>query len=135
MCQHSDLVCHDLIEKFFGTVGRCVSVDPEPSCHIDGYALFDLVKVLYVPSAPCDDVVPHAFIYGSSFARLVEKIRNHCEVDYLASVVLIGTYCSDVSLELDPVDVFDVFHDFDFIWFVAKEAIPDENKCLSDASG
>ena len=112
--QDSDLVSHDLIILFLRTVFRGESVDAQASGHIDMDTFLDSVQILYIASLPCHDVVPHAFVDSTSFAGLVKEVCHHGEVHDFAAVVLIDTYCSDAPLELDFVDMFDVFHKKEF---------------------
>ena len=77
---------------------------------MDCRSFFNLFKVFHPFAFPCDDVVPSSFNYSCSFPAFVEVVGNHGEISDLASVVLVGAYGSDASLEFDFVDVFNLFH-------------------------
>lgn len=127
------LACKNFIVLLFGSVRRCVSACPETSENMDNRAFFDPVQILHSFAFPCDDVVPCPLIYGGSIPCLVEVICDHCEVDYLASVVLVCAYCSDASLELDFVDVFNLFHKKCVKSPTAKEVIKNRKKAVTDS--
>ncbi len=108
--QDTDLVGHDFVELFLRAIGRSVFADAEPSGHIYRGPFYYEIQIGHIFAAPCHNVVPHALGHRDSFPCLVKEFSDHREVCHLAVVVLIEADRADMPLELDTVDVFDVFH-------------------------